>query len=139
MLAALALAGCGTAPLSSIDGQPRTATELHLSPVRIVAVDGEFNTNRTVQVYPGARTLLLEAPPPSGIRTAAQQAAILRVAPCTSYRLGAKRSSALQTGWELVVDSVEPVAGCNPDEEVRRSQQAGKAAGLPASAPPATK
>jgi hypothetical protein len=132
--AALVLTGCGTAPLSVLTNDYRTATDTTLYPLRIVAVDGAFNTQRAVQVYPGARLLLLESPPPTGQRTAAQQAVILRVAPCTTYRLAARRSSGVQRDWSLVVDAAEPVAGCDVEDELRKSRQAGKAVGLPAAA-----
>ena len=124
-----AIAGCAaTAPLSFLSGQPQSRAELHLYPVRIVSVDGEIHFNRPadrLNVAPGLRWLVVDAPPPrQGARTSVQKSGAFRVEPCTHYWLAARRDSAMAADWTLVVDRQERVAGCDPAEELRKASRA---------------
>jgi hypothetical protein len=119
------LAGCAsTAPLSFVEGVPWTRTDSTLYRVRVVSVDGhiEFNgDDKPVMVSPGLRSLVLEAAPGSGARRHVQKTYPLAVEPCTHYYLAARRSSPMDAEWTLVIDRKEPVAGCDPKEELRKA------------------
>ncbi|HEY8047990.1 MAG TPA: hypothetical protein VIE63_02375 [Ramlibacter sp.] len=120
-----ALAGCAsTAPLSFVEGVPWTKTDSTLFPVRVVSIDGhiEFSApGKAIMISPGLRSLVLEAAPDEGAGRHIQKTYALPVQPCTHYYLGAKRTSALVSDWTLVVDAKEPVAGCDPKEELRKA------------------
>lgn len=121
----VALAGCAsTAPLSFIEGVPWTRTDSTLYRVRVVSVDAhiEFNgPEKPLMVSPGLRSLVLEAAPDAGAGRHMQKTYALRVEPCTHYYLAARRSSPLLADWTLVVDQKEPVAGCDPKEELKKA------------------
>ena len=118
-------AGCAsTAPLSYVEGVPWTKTDLTLHPVRLVSIDGHIEFDRPhepVMVSPGVRTLVLEAAPSEGVQRHIQKTYALRIEPCTHYYLGARRDSPMQSDWTLVVDRKEPVAGCDPQEELKKA------------------
>ncbi len=118
-------AGCAsTAPLSYVEGVPWTKTDLTLHPVRVVSIDGHIEFSRpdaAVMVSPGVRTLVLEAAPSEGVQRHIQKTYALRIEPCTHYYLAARRESPMQSDWTLVVDRKEPVAGCNPQEELKKA------------------
>jgi hypothetical protein len=121
----LTLAGCSsTAPLSLVEGVPWTRTDSNLYPVRVVSVDRDIQFNRPdepIRLSPGPRWLVLEAAPGEGARRHVQKSFVLRVEPCTHYYLAARRTSPMQADWELVIDMKEPVAGCKPEEELKKA------------------
>jgi hypothetical protein len=121
-LASLALAACGTAPLSFLDGQPLDRVTLNRYGVRIVSVDGQINFRNPVQVAPGPHVLVVEARRGDGPDTRMQRTFALNVEPCTHYYLAADRESPLTSPFELVVQAKEKVAGCNPEEEVKKAK-----------------
>ena len=118
-------AGCAsTAPLSFVEGVPWTKTDPTLHPVRVVGIDGHMEFNRPgepAMVSPGVRTLVLEAAPSEGVQRHIQKTYALRIEPCTHYYLAARRESPMQSDWALVVDRKEPVAGCDPQEELKKA------------------
>jgi hypothetical protein len=119
----LTLAGCASAPLSFIVGEPQTRTDQNLFPVRVVSVDRQiyFGTpNQPVQIAPGPRSLVLEATGGSSAGGSAQRTYVLNVDPCTRYYLVAKRAGQMQFDWDLLVERKEPVAGCDPEEERKK-------------------
>lgn len=125
MLAALtALAGCSTAPLSFIEGTPVTRTDIDLSPVRVVSIDGELqlqSLTQAVGIAPGRRWLVLEAAPTKTSARLVQRSFVFKVEPCTRYFLAARRSNPMASEWDLVIDQREPVAGCNAAEELKKA------------------
>jgi hypothetical protein len=125
VLGILMLAGCGTAPMSLLEGQPYHRTHLNRYPVNIVAVNGHFSTQHPRQVYAGVSTIVVEAAPVGGMRIAKQQALAFKVLPCTRYYLAAERETSLSQDWKLVVDHTEPIGGCNPLEEIEKSKRDG--------------
>ena len=122
----VATAGCASAPLSLLVGEPKTKTELLLFPVKIVSVDGGIEFRNPVQVAPGPRWLVLEAGPSAGARTKVQKSFVLRVEPCTRYFLAARRASAVAAEWEVVIDAKEPVSGCDAEAEMRKAAPTSK-------------
>jgi len=124
-VAALATAACGTAPLSFIDGQPFSRVTVNRYPVRIVAVDGQAYFHEPVLVAPGLHTIVAEAAPSRGPHIPLQKGFVLDVQPCTRYHIAADRESPLVPEWTPVVESTEQVAGCNPEEELRKAKAAG--------------
>jgi len=124
LAAAAILAGCAAAPLSYLEGVPLTRTDPHLAPVRIVSIDGELFFDppaRPVEIYPGTHDVVLESTSTT-MRIALQKHYPLKVEPCRRYFLAARRDASMQTDWSLVVDHEEVVAGCNPDDELRKAQ-----------------
>jgi hypothetical protein len=119
------LSGCASAPMSLLDGTPYHRTHLNRYPVRIVAVNGDFTLEQPKRVYAGVNSLVLEAEPVGGVKTARQQAVAFKVSPCTRYYLAAERETSLSQNWKLVIDHVEPIAMCNRDEEVAKSRKEG--------------
>lgn len=121
-IAALLLAGCAAAPLSMIDGHPFSRVDPHLYPLRVVAVDGQaYFGDKQVQVAPGPHMLVLAAKPGKGALGVVEKSWAFKVEPCTSYHFAARRESPMQSDWTLVVESKEPVAGCNPEEEWKKA------------------
>lgn len=127
LLLSLGVAGCASAPLSFVVGEPQTRTDPHLFPLRVVSVDRKIHFNapdQAVQIAPGPRSLVLEAVGGSSARGSAQRTYVLNIEPCTRYYLVAQRAGRMQFDWDLLVERKEPVAGCDPDEE--RSKVAAK-------------
>jgi hypothetical protein len=125
---ALALvAACGTAPLSSLDGRPPHVLPPEHYPVHILSVDGMLQFNQPIQVAPGPRFIVAEALGGRSARGALQKSFVFKVEPCTHYYFAAARKSPMDADWDLVVQHRDPVAGCNPEDEVKKA----KAAGLP--------
>lgn len=125
-LGALLMAACGTAPRSLVEGQPYTRTDPRLYAVYIVSVDdvGYLRSpGQAIRLAPGRRSLLLQAAPGSGAYVRVQKRVVLDVEPCTRYVLAARRDSPMASQWELVIDRKEPVAPCDPHEELQRAQQ----------------
>jgi hypothetical protein len=116
------LSACETAPLSYLDGRPKTTTDPLLFPVRVVSVDGGINFQNPVQVAPGPRWVVLEAAASGSARGTTQQTFVMRVEPCTRYHLAAKRNSPAEATWQVVVDSKETVPGCDPAEEMKKTK-----------------
>jgi hypothetical protein len=117
------LGGCGTAPLSYLNGDLLDRSTLNRYPVRIVSVDGQIEFHNPVQVAPGQRWVVVEAAPSAGVKLMSQQSFVLKVEPCTRYYLAADRRSPLTDEWQLVVERTEPVGSCNPQEELRKAGQ----------------
>lgn len=115
------LAGCQTAPLSFVDGQPLTRSDTSLYPVQVVSVDGKVQFRNPVQLAPGPRWLTLEAAPGSGARTGVQRSFVFKMEPCTRYYLAARRASPMATDWSLVVDAKDTVTACDPALELKNA------------------
>ena len=111
------LAACGSAPLSFLDGEPKTKTEALLYPVKVISVDGAMEFRNPVQVAPGPRWLVLEAAPSAGARKSVQKSFVIRVEPCTRYFLAAKRATVIDADWQVVIDAKEQVPGCDVEAE----------------------
>jgi hypothetical protein len=127
--AACALAGCSAAPLSFIEGDLQTHTDLTLYPVRVVSVDRQIRFNRPRQpiaLAPGSHSLVLQAVGGRGARGSAQKTHVLNVQPCTRYYLAARRDNPMLYEWDLVVEREEPVGACDAGQELKK---AGIAAG----------
>lgn len=110
-------------PQSYLDGDPQTRTDTHLYPVRIVGVDGVTPHGNPVAVTPGAHWVEIQAPPADSMsrgRISKSQTFVLKIEPCARYFFGAHKDSPLADKWKLVVDKVEIVKGCDPDEELRK-------------------
>lgn len=131
------LAGCQTAPLSFLDGQPLTQADTSLYPVQVVSVDGRIQFRNPVQVAPGPRWLTLEAAPGAGARTGVQRSFVFKVEPCTRYRLAARRTSPMASDWSLVIDSKETVTSCDPATELRNAATQASDAAPPQAPKPA--
>ena len=116
------VSGCGSAPLSFLDGRPPNLLPAIQYPVRIVSVDGGLEFRNPVQVAPGPRYLVIEAAPAHSARGTTQRSFVFPVAPCTRYYLAAVRNSPMDAGWDLVVQQKEAVAGCNADEELKKAK-----------------
>lgn len=125
LLAAVALAGCSSAPLSFInDGSVYHRQVLNRFPVRVVAVDGRYTAFQPVPISPGPHALLIAAAPVAGFHMPREKTYALTIAPCTRYYIAAQRKSPLLQDWNLVVEETYPVAGCNPAEEVEKAKTA---------------
>jgi len=126
-VAGAALAGCASAPLSFIEGDPWTRTDRTLYHVHVVSIDGGIRfeaPSHAINIEPGRHDLVLEAAPGRSARGSLQKHVPFDVAPCTRYFLGAHRDSPMDADWLLVVDRQEPVSGCNADEEMKKAQAA---------------
>jgi hypothetical protein len=123
ILLAIGAGGCAIvpAPLSFLDGQPKTVTDPLLYPVRVVSVDGAIQFQNPVQLAPGPRWVVLEAAPAKSARGTTQQSFVLRVEPCMRYHVGAKRSSPMDAAWQVVIDHKEPVTGCDKETELKQA------------------
>jgi len=119
------LVGCGTAPMSLLEGQHYHRTHLNRYPVTIVAVNGHFSTQYPRQVYAGVSTIIVDAVPAGGRRVAKEKAVAFKVQPCTRYYLAAELENSLSQDWKLVVDHTEPIGACNPQEEIEKSKREG--------------
>lgn len=122
-IAASMLAACASAPLSFIDASRRNPLPEDHYPVRIVSVDGSLQFDDAVQVEPGPRWIVAQALDGKSARGSEQKSFAFKVAPCTRYFFGAARTSRLSADWQLVVEGKEPVAGCNPEEEAKKSDK----------------
>jgi hypothetical protein len=122
-----ALAACGTAPLSVLDGRPPHLLPPEHYPVHIVSIDGQIEFHQPVQVAPDAHYLVAQAVGGKSARGNLQKSFVFRVAPCTRYYFAAARKSPMDADWDLVVQETEAVTGCNADEELKKA----KAAGVP--------
>ena len=109
------LAGCTTiySELRGDFDMPTTA--LNDYPVRIIAIDGGFQTERDPRLEPGLHSLVLASLKPSQFRTRREKAVAFAVEPCTRYFLAARHATALSEDWELVVRKRETIGGCNAD------------------------
>jgi hypothetical protein len=109
------LAGCATfySELHGDFDMPTTA--LNDYPVRIIAIDGGFQTERDPRLDPGLHSLVLASLKPSQFRTRREKAVAFAVEPCTRYFLAARHATALSEDWELVIRKREPIGGCNTD------------------------
>jgi hypothetical protein len=124
LLPVLVLAGCASAPLSSIKGEPFTRTDRLLGSVRVVAVGGQIHFKRAdepIQLEPGLHELTLESAPPQGAGRAIQQRVRFMVEPCMRYYLAARRDGPMSSDWTLVIDHKERAAGCDPQDEIRKA------------------
>lgn len=133
-------AGAQQAPLSFIDGMPLTRTDHQLFPLRVVSIDGTLHfspSDTRISIYPGQHELVLAAGRYPG--NPVEQTQSFTVKPCTHYHLAARIQSYRRTApWELVIDREEEVAGCNPEEELRKAaQQAKSQSPAPAATPAA--
>ncbi|MFZ6645535.1 hypothetical protein ACO0LO_07455 [Undibacterium sp. TJN25] len=122
--AILAVAACGTAPLSYLDGrlQPVSRMENNTYSVRVISIDGDYSLQNPRPVGPGLHTLVVSAAPGRGARNVDPQTFTFAVEPCTRYFLGAKRSSKMAAGWDLSVEDKEAVSGCDPAKELAKSK-----------------
>ncbi len=129
------LAACTTAPLSFInDRQVYYKTVLNRYPVRVVAIDGSYQTFRPVPIAPGPHLLTIDAVPVAGFSLPIQKMVPMTIAPCTRYYIAAQRTSPLTQDWNLVVEETWPVAGCDPAKEIEKAKVAtGAGQPLPAS------
>ncbi len=124
VIAAL-LAGCTTAPLSFInDRQVYYRAVLNRYPVRVVAIDGSYQSFRPVPIAPGEHLLTLDALPVAGFTVPIQKFYPMSIAPCTRYYIAAQRTSPLTQDWNLVVEETWPVAGCDPAKELEKAKTA---------------
>ena len=122
------LAACTSAPLSYLnDRQVYYKTVLNRYPVRVVSIDGSYQTFNPVPIAPGEHLLTLDAAPVAGFSQPTQKQYPLTIAPCTRYYIAAQRTSPLTQDWNLVVEETWPVAGCDPAKEIEKA----KIAGLP--------
>jgi hypothetical protein len=119
---ALALCGCSTAPLSFIvDRGVIDRTDLHRVPVRLVAVDGQSVAFRREPIAPGQHQMTFDIAPVPGFHTPLEKTYPMAILPCSFYYVAADRASRLSSDWQLVVEEVDPVGGCNPQEEMRKA------------------
>jgi len=129
------LAACTTAPLSYInDRQVYYKAVLNRYPVRVVSIDGSYQTFNPVPVAPGEHLLTLDAAPVAGFSQPTQKQYPMTIAPCTRYYIAAQRTSPLTQDWNLVVEETWPVAGCDPAKEIEKAKIAGSGASTASSA-----
>jgi hypothetical protein len=121
VLCLASFAGCGTAPLSYVDGNLYHRALLNRYPARIISIDGDFSLQNPRQVSPGPHTFIIEAQPVAGFRGPVQKALALNFKPYTRYYLAADRGSPLTQDWSLAIDYEEPVAGCDPAKELTKT------------------
>jgi hypothetical protein len=115
LTAAFALPGCTTI-YSELRGEfDMPTTALNDYPVRIIAIDGAFQTEQDPRIEPGLHSLVLASRKPSQFRVKREKAFPLAVEPCTRYFLAARHATALSEDWELVIRKREPIGGCNVD------------------------
>ncbi len=113
-LAVAALAGGCTTPYSKVDGNfDMPTTEINDYPVRIVAVDGQFQAHNDALVEPGMHTLIVASRKRSIFRIHEEKAVGFKVEPCTHYYLAARHPGKLDEHFDLVVRKTEPVPGCD--------------------------
>ena len=130
VLVGATLAACTAAPLSYLyDRQVYYKAVLNRYPLRVVAVDGSYQTFNPVPIAPGEHLLTLDAIPVAGFSQPTQKQYPMTVAPCTRYYIAAQRTSPLVQDWDLVVEETWPVAGCDPAKELEKAKVAGGSAG----------
>ncbi len=130
-LVAATLVGCGTAPLSYLnDNQVYYKAVINRYPVRVVAIDGAYQTFQPVPIAPGEHVLTVDAVPVAGFSLPVQKRVSMTVAPCTRYYVAAQRRSPLLQDWEFVVEETWPVAGCDPAKEIEKARTAGASSTL---------
>lgn len=114
-LAVVALSACAAVPRpSEVVGWRYQKTDLHSYPLTILSVDGRGELDAVVRLDPGARELVVQAPPTPTRRLGLTQLYRLDVAPCTRYYLVAVKENALSNQFTVRVDATEPLAGCLP-------------------------
>ena len=129
-LAAATLAGCGTAPLSYLnDRQVYYKAVINRYPVRVVAIDGSYQTFKPVPISPGEHVLTIDAVPVAGFSVPVQKVYPMTIEPCTRYYIAAQRRSPVIQDWELVVEEKWPVAGCDPVKELEKARVATRTGG----------
>lgn len=124
-LAAATLAGCGTAPLSYLnDRQVYYKAVINRYPVRVVAIDGSYQTFKPVPISPGEHVLTIDAVPVAGFSVPVQKVYPMTIEPCMRYYIAAQRRSPVIQDWDLVVEQTWPVAGCDPAKEIEKAKTA---------------
>jgi hypothetical protein len=119
------LSACSSAPLSYLnDRQVYYKAVLNRYPVRVVAIDGAYQSFKPVPIAPGPHLLTLDAVPVAGFSLPIQKQYPFEVAPCTRYYIAAQRASPLTQDWSLVVEETWPVAGCDPAKELEKARVA---------------
>jgi hypothetical protein len=120
------LCSCSTAPLSFIvDRNVVNRTDLHRVPVRLVAVDGESVAFARQPISPGQHQMTFDVAPAPGFHSPVQKTYPMAILPCSYYYVAADRSNRVSSDWQLVVEEVDPVSGCNPEEEMRKAGLSG--------------
>jgi|SRR5271170_5108190 len=124
LAAAAILTGCETAPLSFIhDGSVYYHAQMFRYPVTVIAIDGDgAMTTRPLPVAPGEHMITFAAPPVAHFRDPVMKVYPMNIAACTRYYVAAQRVNSLSQDWDLVVEEVEPVGPCNPQDEMRKAQ-----------------
>ncbi len=121
--AALARGACSPAPLSyTTDGEVYHRATLNRYPLLVNAIDGVSTAFRPVPIAPGLRRVTFDAPPVAGFRVPIQKTYEMNIAPCTRYYVAAQRSTRLTQDWDLVVEELFPVAGCDPAKELEKAK-----------------
>jgi hypothetical protein len=116
------LCGCSTAPLSFIvDRGVLDRTDIHRIPVRLVAVDGESVAFRRQPIAPGQHELTFDAAPVPGFHIPVTKTYPMAILPCSYYYVAADRANRLTSDWNLVVEEVDQVGGCNPEQEMQKA------------------
>jgi hypothetical protein len=111
-----ALAGCATSFEGSfLVGERFWRARMDTQPVIILGVDDRDTTQRRVLVEPGVRVVRVQAPPVPG---APNETAALKidVKPCHIYYIVAQRANRLTAAFTPIVDHVEPLGGCTPQD-----------------------
>jgi hypothetical protein len=111
-----ALAGCATSFEGSfLVGERFWKARMDTQPVIILGVDDRDTTQRRVLVEPGVRVVRVQAPPVPG---APNETAALKidVKPCHTYYIVAQRANRLTAEFTPIVDHVEPLGGCTPQD-----------------------
>ncbi len=124
-VAAVALSGCASAPLSFLyDQQVYRPQVLNRFPLRVLAIDGSFTAFRPVPIAPGTHALLLAAAPVAGFTIPPEKTYTIDIAPCTRYYIAAQRTSPLLQDWDLVVEATYATGGCDPARELEKAKTA---------------
>lgn len=116
LLAAALLAGCANLKNESLlDGRREFGrADMRLYPVKVVEIDGRaVLSTPTVRADAGERQIKLITAPVAGFHFAPEKVVPFTIEPCKRYYLAARRESPLQQDFELVVQNVEPLAGCD--------------------------
>jgi len=121
-LFATSLAFGAAGPQSYLDGNPQTRNDPKLSPVRVIAVDGDAQRTNPVALTPGPHWLDVMGPAGGNPAGAKPQSVALKVQPCTYYYLAARKDATVAANWKLIVDAEETITTCDPAEEVRKAQ-----------------
>ncbi len=122
---ALLAAGCASSlPRSTVEGISTERTDPTQYPTSLIGVDGKRLSPPyvgPVSVAPGQRKIELIALPTSNMREPAIIRFELKVEACKRYFIVAAKSSPLSRDWMPVVDRIETVADCKPEEELRKA------------------